>query len=260
MENLLSNLDRVLICSDPCYSKILTILLNEIGVGQIQSLAKGKDLSNTLTKFQPDFCFIDIDWGTNPATTLKMAQHIHGNRCDTPVVFLLSNFKGELAKDIRALPCCTVMTKDFSRLSLLKTIQYALSHKENALLSRSIKVSAAQKDLPTIQASVSPSTLFFKVGDKFKRISKDKIAFFFAENKMTYARVGHRNFPMNIQLKTLEEKLSPTFLRCHKKYLVNVERIDSIIMKEGKIRIEDELLPIGYVYRKPFFESLQLMR
>lgn len=77
---------------------------------------------------------------------------------------------------------------------------------------------------------------------------------------MTYARIAKRNYPTNVQLKVLEESLGPLFIRCHKKYLVNQELISSINVKEDRIDVGGESLPIGYAYRKAFLDRLNLLK
>ncbi len=104
------------------------------------------------------------------------------------------------------------------------------------------------------------SQLFLKIGDMYKAIDVESIDYFYADNKLTYARVGNRNFPTNVQLKVLACELGPKFLRSHKKYLINVDSIESILIKDGKIKIGKELLPIGYAYRKPFLEQIHLLK
>ena len=75
---------------------------------------------------------------------------------------------------------------------------------------------------------------------------------------------GNPNFEMHVprsyNLKVLEDQLSPLFLRCHKKYLVNVNSIENIFTKESKIKIGGETLPIGYHYRKTFFDNLMMLK
>ncbi|MBK9492126.1 MAG: LytTR family transcriptional regulator, partial [Haliscomenobacter sp.] len=96
--------------------------------------------------------------------------------------------------------------------------------------------------------------------DVYKHIAIDEIAFFYANGKMTFAKVNKRNFPTNVQLKTLEEELFPKFLRMHKTYLINVAFIESINLKKARVEIAEEHLPMGYAYRKEFIERLKLLK
>lgn len=102
--------------------------------------------------------------------------------------------------------------------------------------------------------------IFFKVDNEFKAIDPKSIAFFYAEEKITKARIANRNLLTIVTLKELEILLNPTFLRCHKKYVVNISHIESILPRENKIKIGGELISIGYAYRKLFFDQLCLLK
>ena len=84
--------------------------------------------------------------------------------------------------------------------------------------------------------------------------------YFFSDQKLTYAKVEQRNFPTSVQLKTLEKDFAPIFLRIHKSYLVNVKMIESLNPGESTLVVGGQMLPIGYAYKKVFFEQLQLLK
>lgn len=59
---------------------------------------------------------------------------------------------------------------------------------------------------------------------------------------------------------TLSRELTPAFHRIHKKYLINVNRIDYIYPKDSIVEIGSESLPIGYAYRKAFLKRMNLLK
>lgn len=260
MKKNLNGLNKALVCTDPRYGQILKLLLEEIGIRQVHFVEELKLAKPAYQRLRPDLCLLDAGLSPAPAEVLALAKSIKGDNCEVPIVFMISDFKSPLAKQVRSLPCCTVMAKEVSRRSLLKTLEYAMLQKENQQLTKSLASSINKTQTPPFEYGKKAPPLFFKVGDKFRRIKMQQIDFFFADNKMTFARVGQRNFPTSVQLKALEASLKPSFLRCHKKYLVNIDKIESILIKDDKVLVENEVLPIGYVYRKPFFEGLNLIR
>ena len=110
---------------------------------------------------------------------------------------------------------------------------------------------------------MEPTTqqLFFKVGDTYKAISVPEIAYFYADQKMSYAKIGGRSYPTSVQLKVLEDELHPWgFVRTHKSYVLNIKHIESFNLSEASILINGETLPIGYAFKKTFMNSLKLLK
>jgi DNA-binding LytR/AlgR family response regulator len=260
MKKRIETLQKVLVCTGSSHRPILKLLLEEIGVQQISFVKNINEAKLAIAQFDPDLCFLDAEIAFSPEALVKLARLIHGTDCGVPTIFMVASFNSEASQKLKALPCSTVMTKEFSFQSMLTAIEYAMLKRENNRLSKNLESVSVQKRVLQVPKDITSGPMFFKVGDKFRRIKQEQIDFFYAENKMTYARVGPRNFPTNTQLKTLEEKLNPYFLRCHKKYLINIDKIDSIFIKDDKVKLGSEILPIGYVYRKPFLGSLDLLR
>ncbi|MFK8161801.1 MAG: LytR/AlgR family response regulator transcription factor [Lewinella sp.] len=253
----------LLLDSNDSFSDLFKSLLSKVGVDKIFSADCCQEASLLLKKQQPHVCILDVEDEKSMKTSLDFATNIRGRGENVPIIFLVPNIhnKEKYGKAL-TFKYSNVLSKDLSPSRLLQAIKYALLQLENSILSQK---SAESKYLtPNAQvphlAKRNEQQLFFKIGDSFKAIEKDKISLFFAENKLTYARVGKRNFPTNVQLKTLESTLFPHFIRCHKKYIVNVSHIQSISTKDEKIKVNDEVLPIGYSYRKSLLNNLNLLR
>ncbi len=235
---------------------LLIMLLKDLGIKHIQSALTYESGWDAFQKKTPDICIVDIDLGKNQKNGIELAEQIREKDPFIPIIFLTANYTEkyyELSKHIR--PSC-FMNKELSLLKLYQAIDLAL-------LSRLIEPSTVKmapimphQDIPFL----NQSCIFFKVGDVYKNISIDEIAFFYAQGKMTYAKVGKRNLPTNVQLKILEKELYPRFIRIHKTYLVNISFIDAIHLKEDRVDIMEEQLPIGFSYRKDFLDHLKLLK
>jgi DNA-binding LytR/AlgR family response regulator len=235
---------------------LLIMLLEDLGIKHIQSALNYESGWDTFQKKTPDICIVDIDLGKNQKNGIELAERIREKDPFIPIIFLTANYTEkyyELSKHIR--PSC-FMNKELSLLKLYQAIDLAL-------LSRSINPSTEKMGSITPPHEIpflNQSCIFFKVGDFYKNIPIDEIAFFYAQGKMTYAKVEKRNLPTNVQLKILEKELHPKFIRIHKTYLVNIKYIDTIHLKEDKVEIIGEQLPIGLSYRKDFLDQLKLLK
>jgi DNA-binding LytR/AlgR family response regulator len=57
------------------------------------------------------------------------------------------------------------------------------------------------------------------------------------------------------RLKDIEEQLSPTFIRVHNSYIVNVARVDSI--RDNHIFIGGKQIPISEKFREAFMNIIR---
>lgn len=247
---------KILVVEDnPSFVDLLKILLFEIGVTSVQVAHDYEEGLQQFIEHHPDLCILDIALGENAPDGIELAEKIRSRDARVAIMFLTSFYNEDIYDQVRHLRPSSFMNKELSKFKLHHAIDLAL-------LSQPACAMAAPAPLTSLVTTpyITDRNLFFKVGDFYKKIVADEIAFFFAKDKLTYARVEARNFPINVQLKTLEEEMAPTFLRVHKSYLVNVNHIDIINPKEAVVQVESENIPIGYNYRKHFFEQVHLLK
>ncbi len=235
--------------------------LQKIGIRDILNIDKVEEVFTLANRELPSLLLLDVIFIGSVRAAVNVALSINKLSCRMPVIFLVNDLNIAAREELLNVPCATVMSRKLSLFNLLNAMECAslkLQHKQ--LKAAAPLFNSYPEPVPTSSTSPANEPLFFKVGDKFKRIDTEKIDYFFAEKKMTYARIAGRNLPTNTQLKNLEISLSSNFIRCHKKYLINISHIDNIHFKEAKIQINGELLPIGYVYKKALLQRLNLMR
>lgn len=208
---------------------------------------------------RPNVCILDIKLGNTAKDGIELATQIRKFSDDVAIIFLTSYFQESYYLKAREVQPSSFMSKDISKLKLMQALDIALSSlspKPAADKEAKQPEEAQRQPTPPPVYLKNSSTFFFKVGDIFKAFNIDEIVYFYADNKLTYARVGNRNYPTSVQLKVLEDELAGKFCRCHKKYLINIDAIDSILIKEDKVKVKEEVLPIGYAYRKSFIEAI----
>lgn len=254
-----------ILCVDDNQSflNLLEILLKEIGIVNVCKANTEEDGLKLYHEFQPDICMVDIELAPGKKNGVDLIRNIREINSMVPVVFLTSYFQERVYEEVKPFKPIAFMNKELSKLKLLQAIELAIYrinlHDELATTSKTADP-AWQPTTITSNHNLNSGQLFFKIGDSYKPIETNKITFFYAADKLTYARSEGRNYPTSVQLKVLEDELYPEFLRCHKKYLVNIDQIESILLKEGKVKIGDDLLSIGYAYRKDFLKKINLLK
>lgn len=245
---------RVLLVEDnPGFIKLLEILLQEIGLSHILLAKSYEEGVAVFNETQPDICILDIDLGKGMRTGIHLAERIRETDKHLPIIYLTANYTEDYYQQSRHTNPSSFLNKELSKFKLEQAIDIALMHKIEAIAETGVP---QQKAIPVI----THHQCFFKIGDAYKAIPIKEILYFYADNKLTYARVGSRNYPTNVQLKTLEDEFMAIFARIHKTYLVNVEHIAALHPKDNMVVIGGENLPIGYAYRNTFMGRLNLLR
>lgn len=251
------NLRILIVEANGGISNIIQLILHEIGFEKIWTAPDFESALESFYLVKPDLCLIDIDPVKNKKTGIHLAEKIRETHPYLPLIYLTSNYTEECYEKCRATRPSSFMGKELSRFKLQQAIDIALMHEEDMHT-----LSGSSSALPITPPVITTTNyrFFFKIGDVFKSIPLKEVSYFYADNKLTYARVGSRNYPTNVQLKTLEEEFACCFIRIHKSYVVNVEYVESIHPKEGVLSIGPDSLPIGYSFRKQLFERVRLLR
>lgn len=236
--------------------KILSLLLKEIGFEVLPAVTDVPTGLQLFIEHGPDICLIYTGWAPDGLSGIDLAEKIRVRGSTAPIIFLTDNYTEEAYRQVRHVRPSGFMSKELSSFKLRHAV-------ELALLGKPDESSHNQKtppSLPTNPSELANRQYFFKVDDHYAKIPIDEVTFFFAEGRLTYARVESRNLPTNVPLKTLIRELTPAFHRIHKKYLINVNRIDYIYPKDSIVEIGSESLPIGYAYRKAFLKRMNLLK
>ncbi len=257
---LLKGQIKVLIVEDQeNFAKMIQLMLEELKLKQIYKAHTMDQAWALFERERPDLCLIDIELSKNQQEGIILAEQIREVAPTLPIIFLTVHYNEDMYERCKHILPSIFMNKELSRLNLYQAIDLALLNTPSTS-SPNFKLEEQHPVEENRRPWINNQHFFFKVGDVYKRIAIKEIAFFFAKGKMTFARVNKRNFPTNVQLKTLEDELFPKFLRIHKTYLVNVDQIESINTREDKIEVMEENLPIGYGYRHSFLEQLKLLK
>jgi DNA-binding LytR/AlgR family response regulator len=252
----MKDLRLLLVEDDEEFTSLLNILLKKIGVGHTATAIDQATGWSEFQRFQPNICLIDIALGKERKGGIELAKRIREQDSHVKIIFMTSHFTEKDYEETKLLRPNSFMNKDLSVLKLKQAIELAWSDLKASQTGQPVVPQAG----PAYAPKMADGKYFFKIGDSFKAIDLTEVSYFYAEGKMTFARIGNRNYPTNVQLKVLENGLSHNFLRCHKKYLVNIEKIISIKTTESKICLSEGTLPIGYAYRKSFLGRLNLLK
>lgn len=202
----------------PAYNR-LSKMIKEVIPG-VEEMAHLESVHQAIDWFaknpMPEVVFLDIHLADGSGFDLLKMSNIN-----CPVIFTT-------AYDQYALEAFKTTGIEY----LLKPVKKEeLEHAVQKL--ESIKSFLAEKEVPAINLSAPREhkrRFIIRFGEHIKTLQVEEVAYFYSENKATFARTfENRNYPMDYNLDALETVLNPhDFFRINRQYLINLKAIDDM--------------------------------
>jgi DNA-binding LytR/AlgR family response regulator len=206
--------------------------LNNLNI--INSYASGTKALNEIRKSKIDLIFLGSD-----LEDMRGFEFL--SMLENPPLVILSSSKSEDA----------VKAFEYNILDFLeKPLQFPR-------LIRSVERALAVHDAVEYESNNS-SVVFFRSELKTIRISLDEIMYVEALADYVIIVTENNKFIVHTTMKSLEQKLSGgNFLRVHRSYIINVNKIDYI---EGNdIYIALKTIPIGASYKELLYDNIRFL-
>lgn len=229
---------------DSVVSLNLKITLSDGGFSDINIFRTGEELIKALKLGDsPDLLILDISLagvldGIEVAGVVFLEHKI-------PVIFLTSDRDRKTLEKVKKFRPQAYLLKPFDKDELISAIDLALYSFENDESENVI-----QKD-----ALFNNSFLFIKTNRRLEKILFSDILYVEANDIYSNLHSVKGNYVLSYNLKTFEEKApNDRFMRIHRSYLVNLDRIDSI--DENNVIVNQQKVPIGKTYREELLKKL----
>ena len=251
MEYKKEHIRLLLFEEDSSFKDFLSSLLKELGYQHIKTFDGFDAAAHILQTESTSLCLIALNRADSNQAGLKLAEIIRDLPVFMPIIFLARFYNEDMYVLCRHLQPSAFLNKELSPLKLQLAIEQAFMHYSSGEKVIEAKNSAAQ---------VFNQRLFFKTNNGFIAIPEQEILYFFSNQKTTHAKTSVHTYETQVQMQTLENALQERFIRIHKSYLINIKCIEAIQPNESSVVIAGESLPIGYAYRKSFFNRIKLLR
>ena len=245
------NTNILLIGKEPDFIRLIEPLLYDIGCGHLYVQGNIDDGMKILQTNRVDICMIGLSTLANNPGLRRAAESIRINHPSLPLILICRESNEEIYLQFRHIRPSSFLSMEVSKLSLLQAIDLAMQQTAPGL--------QAVKDGSGVRMPDHTRPHFFKVGDAYQVLPMQEVQYFYASEKLTYAKVAKQLFPTNTHLKILEKVLQDDFIRIHKTYLVNINHIESIHTAENNVVIDGQKLPIGNSYRRAFLDRMPLL-
>lgn len=177
---------------------------------------------------KPDLLLLDVEMPD--ISGVEFAQSLDSS---TKVIFISS--KKEYAVDAFGVNAVDYILKPVTLPRLTKAI---------------LRV---QKDIKE-----SDNSFFLKTNEGHQRVEVNELRYVEALGDYVQVFSENNKFILNGTLKAVDSKLpKKDFLRVHRSYIVNLNKIDKI--EEGSIIIGKKLIPVGRSYKKEFTQRINTL-
>ncbi|WP_428654830.1 LytR/AlgR family response regulator transcription factor [Runella sp.] len=179
---------------------------------------------------------------------------------EAPVIYLTAQAdRSTIEAAMKTYPSAYI-TKPFSTESLKIAIDLAINNfalrAQNQVFSKEKEDTV--KPLNSIPKSADRETIlqindyvFIKENYKFQKLLLNDILFFEADKNYTTIHTESKKIALRLTLNTVLERLStPKFIRVHRSYAVNIDKIDSF--DEHDLTIGKFQIPIGRSHKEDF--------
>lgn len=237
---------KILLIEDSLVAaKKIIKLLNQLGVKQVELVDSYRKAVRAFDEKVFDIILADIFLGTEKKRGDDFIRYIRKRKFTTPVIYLTSFYEEKIYNEVRdTMPKC-FLSKEISLLSLRQALELSLYN------------SPPINEPPP---KVTVSRLFVKDRTSYRALSLDEITHFDTRHKVTFAHLKNAHYVTNFSLKDLEEQLSNIqFVRVHRGYLINLNYMESISLKESQLVVNKNIIPIGQFYRKKLLEHIKIL-
>lgn len=236
---------KILIVEDSLSFAIeLEMLIQEIGYQVIGRADNSADALELIYSEKPDFILMDIDIKGRMTGTQIAARIKH---LDIPILFITSFGDDEHYNQAAKGNMVGYLVKPVDKYSLRTAINLAIS---NAYLST--KPQKTKKPETDVENFLFNDCFFFKKRGNLFKVPIDDIVYIKSNDNYceTYT-INNEHFLTRIAISKIYGMLPPDrFIRIHRQYIVQLDKIDVIDFQESTLKANKHELPISRTKRK----------
>jgi DNA-binding LytR/AlgR family response regulator len=238
----------MLVEDDWIIAKEIAYTLQDLGFEVVGTFDTGEEAIQHVARLHPDLVLLDIDLagelsGIEAGRKLKEAK--------VPFIFLTALADSHTIKQAKLVEPYAYLVKPVAPETLYSTIEITLY---NASVGRQPETVAT----PLNERLSVEGSLFVKVKGRLEKLQLKDIRWIEASDIYALACTEKDKHLLSSSLKAVEEKFPErSFLRVHRSYVVNLEKIEAI--EEDNLIIGTERIPIGKTYRDKLMSRLSFL-
>lgn len=206
-----------------------------------------KDVDSVIKEFHLDLLVIDCKVTIEDELECKIKQL---ESVTSKILLFSEDYNIQQFKKMRSISPVGYLEKIANPLQIVQAVDLALWKKSKL----------SSKEQPNYYFNEFQEQLFVKVGCAYKTLLIQEILYIFSKEKMNYLKTISIEYPISETMKNLSADLHPLLIRVHRSYLVNINLIEKINLKEGYLVVANTQLPIGKKYKDNLLENLTIIK
>jgi DNA-binding LytR/AlgR family response regulator len=230
----------------------ISMQLTKLGYEVTGINTRGEDALNTIENNRPDIILMDIilSGKMNGIETALVVLE----KFQIPVIFLTSNSDdATFQQAIKAKPYAFI-SKPFQKSDLERTIKLALQ-----------RIAVEQESAPENEdsedhISAMDDRLFIRHKDQMVKVLLTEILYAEADRNYCKIYTEKQTHLLSVPLRSIESQLpSDLFIRVHRSYVVNLQKIDAISEYHEFLTIQSHQVPIARRAKEEVIKRLKLI-
>ncbi len=242
---------RILIVEDDALiAADLATLLGDLGYTVCATCPDARSAMLAIAQHRPDVLLLDINLGRG-ADGVRIAEEVNA-RERIPFLFVTSHTdQGTLARVKQVRPAGFII-KPFDADDLRTQIEIALARYAAHVNTDEQPVEQQRQDF------VIAGNIFVRDKGRLVKLAVNDIRYVEADGNYVMLHTADRRFMLSASLTSIEEKLSsPSFLRVHRSYLVDLRRVTAV--EEKLVLLGSIHIPVGRTHREELRRRLDLL-
>lgn len=260
---------RIMIADDeqPARDELKYLLSKIKGVKVVGEAVNGEDTLDKVRELCPEVLFLDIEMPD--ASGLEVARKIAKENIDIAVVFATAY--NQYAINAFEVNAVDYLLKPFDEQRLIETIlrlnrRLGYENSKNASFNEKSMSNEFLNRLDQIYSILQPgmgiSKLKVEENEKIYLIPVQEIIYATIEERLVRIITEKKSYLTHYNLNELECTLGQMFLRVHKSYLANLNKVDSIIPwfnnTYNLVMYDGSKIPVSRTFVKAFRKRLRL--
>lgn len=241
----------LLVEDDMIIAADISLQLTKLGYEVIGINTRGEDALKTIENNRPDIILMDIvlSGKMNGIETAKVILEQY----QIPLIFLTSNSDDATFQAASTTKPYAFISKPFQKSDLERTLKLTLQR-------ITVEKESDTKFDSTDNVSTMADRLFIRHKDQMVKVLINDILY--AEADRNYCKVvtEKESYLLSVPLLNIESQLpSSTFLRVHRSFVVNLQKIDSISEYHEYLRIKSNEIPISRRLKEEVIKRLKMV-
>ena len=235
--------DEIIIADNICYT-LEELGYEELGYEALEPAMNYTEAIEIIEKEKPDLAILDIQL-SGGKTGIDLAKIVK-EEYSFPFIFLTSNADAATISEAKKARPSAYLVKPFSKEELHSSIEVALYN-----FSKEVK----EKENEDI---IVKDALFLKEKGIFHKLNFDDILYL--KSAHIYVEIfqkGKKKIVVRGSLNEIIPKLSKSFIRVHRGYVINTKYLMQI--DTNSLKIEDEIIPVGKKYQQNLLRKINFI-